>query len=302
MMLQVFILTYNRPNTLIIALDSVLKQNFTEYEIIISDNSTNDESKSLISKRLYKEKNLTYIKREPSLPAIEHFNKVLSEVSEEYFMLFHDDDIMKPSMIQNLYDLISKDKEISAVGCNAQKINRKRRSGYFRKNNERIIRYNNRSEFILSYLGTEGCAVFPGYMYRSQLVRGLKMDFSIGGKYSDVTFLMSVCDRGSILVTNKALMNYYIHKGQDSMINDYLSKKSFISHIANTTIFYFRHPLVKSYRIENVLSEILSSVISNTKPISLKKYVLVMVLSLKYSKKQFFRSVYYLPKFIKNKL
>ena len=46
--IQIFIATFNRPTLVIKAINSALNQDFDSFELIISDNSTDDETESLI--------------------------------------------------------------------------------------------------------------------------------------------------------------------------------------------------------------------------------------------------------------
>src|SRR5450759_2365677 len=98
---QIFIATYNRSTLVINAINSALNQDFDSFEVIVSDNSSNDETEDLISG--FKSKQLTYKRRKPSMPATDHLNSILQEVTSEYFMIFHDDDMMHKDMIKVLY-------------------------------------------------------------------------------------------------------------------------------------------------------------------------------------------------------
>ena len=46
--IQVFIATYNRPELMFRSLNSVINQNFDSYEIIVSDNSTDNRTEEII--------------------------------------------------------------------------------------------------------------------------------------------------------------------------------------------------------------------------------------------------------------
>jgi glycosyltransferase involved in cell wall biosynthesis len=48
--IQIFIATYNRPTLVVNAINSVLNQDFDSFEVIVSDNSSNDETENLISR------------------------------------------------------------------------------------------------------------------------------------------------------------------------------------------------------------------------------------------------------------
>ena len=89
--IQVFIATYNRPQMVGVAIDSVLSQSFKDLDVIVSDNSTNDQTQNKIEASYLSE--LTYIRRTPTLSPADHGNKILGEVDSDYYMIFHDDDI-----------------------------------------------------------------------------------------------------------------------------------------------------------------------------------------------------------------
>ena len=101
--MQIYIMTYNRPDCVINAIESVRKQSFTNFTLIVSDNSTNSLTEELIRKT-YIFPDFIYIKREPPVGGIEHLNLILSEVTSDFFMIFHDDDVMHMNMIESLYN------------------------------------------------------------------------------------------------------------------------------------------------------------------------------------------------------
>jgi len=302
-MVVVYILTHNRPETLIKTLHSVLSQSYRNFKIIVSDNSSNNDTQCVIEELLKSRKDdFAYIRRIPVLSPIEHFNTILSEVDAELFMLFHDDDIMHPDMLTQLTAIIESDKSIAAVGSNAVKIRNNKASGYFRKANHNLLTYSNRSEFISTYLGAEGCAPFPSYLYRSSLLGNTKMNFAKGGKYCDVSFLMSVSDNGPVVITNKPLMDYYIHEGQDSSSDVFLDRSQLIKEIVSTTQYSRHSPEMKSYRLYNIFGEIKQRLRIGSY-ISLQKYFFLIILALKYSRNYVLpRVVYYLPSLLKKKI
>ncbi|ENL4424233.1 TPA: glycosyltransferase family 2 protein, partial [Bacillus cereus] len=61
-LVSVLIPTYNRPHYFEKALCSVLEQTYPNIEIIIGDDSTNDETEKVLQKYLYDHSNIIYIK------------------------------------------------------------------------------------------------------------------------------------------------------------------------------------------------------------------------------------------------
>ena len=95
----VYILTHNRPDVILRSLNSVREQDYCNLKIIVSDNSDNDETTELLKDITRKDRRVCYEKRGIECSSSNaHFNYILKTNSFEYFMLFHDDDEMLPSM------------------------------------------------------------------------------------------------------------------------------------------------------------------------------------------------------------
>ena len=60
---QVYILTYNRPQFILGAVESALQQERDNYEVIVSDNSTNDDTQKIFLR--FRNPILKYIKIRP---------------------------------------------------------------------------------------------------------------------------------------------------------------------------------------------------------------------------------------------
>ena len=117
-LVQIFIATYNRPILVEKAIRSALAQDFDSFEVIVSDNSTTDETESMIS--VVYAGQLIYKRRKPSLLPIEHLNAILEDVTSEYFMIFHDDDLMHTNMVKELYNTLISNTDLISVGANAR--------------------------------------------------------------------------------------------------------------------------------------------------------------------------------------
>lgn len=212
---QVFILSYNRPNYLKETLNSVSSQSYKDMEIIVSDNSTTDEVEKMIQ-TLYPE--ITYRRRNPRLKPIVHFQTVFLEVSSDYFMLFHDDDIMLQRCVEMLAEELDGFRECVAVSCNALIMygNVVSKNRMFQAKMPKID-IHNPTDLARKYLGFYGeTAPYPGYMYRRSAVYGMIPYYHEGRKYGDVAYLMKIAGVGKIRWVNIPLMYYRIHQNNDT--------------------------------------------------------------------------------------
>lgn len=84
---------YNSDNTIIYALDSILNQTFTDYEIIISDNNSSDKTSELCEKYLKKDNRIKYYRQDSNIGASNNFDFVFQKARGKYFMWAASDDI-----------------------------------------------------------------------------------------------------------------------------------------------------------------------------------------------------------------
>ena len=285
-LIQVFIATYNRPTLVLNAIQSALNQDFDSFEVIVSDNSTNNETEILISK--VNNELLSYKRRRPSLPVIDHLNAILQDVTSEYFMIFHDDDQMYSNMLQELHKNIISNEQIIAVGANARMIT----SDIFPnrlmfKNKNRNLIIHNRNQMVFRYLIKRGIVPFPSYLYKNEVAKKIKLNPNNGGKHCDVAFMMEIASMGSVLLLIKPLMDYFISPVQDSRINDFVHRISLINFITKTSNYKNNSYLVKRLRIVNLYYEFLQDK-NNKRPISYKRKLIILKMILKVSPFDFF--------------
>jgi glycosyltransferase involved in cell wall biosynthesis len=283
--IQVFIATYNRPHLVVRALASAVSQDFDDYEVVISDNSTDDETERILAG--YHHPKVNYIRRNPSLLGVDHFNTILNEVRADYFTVFHDDDEMHSNFLKVLFRKISSDSNIVAVGANATiKTSSGRKKGIFNPcKQDQLVR--KKDDLVVKYLEGKGYAPFPGYLYKRIIAEKVRIDDSKIGKYADVLFLLSLLSFGKILLVHEELMNYYVHPGQDSQKNDFLSKMNLVYYVARETKLRMHDAPVRKYRLTNLYDEIYIS-LNARNYVSPKRCFLILFLMLKNGQHELF--------------
>lgn len=215
---EVFILSYNRPEYILQTIDSVIKQTYPNLKVIVSDNSSQNDVEAKIRTYVDRSK-ITYIKRKPSLAALAHFNTVFSEATADYFMIFHDDDVMLPEAVSKLMNTITKDPNLAAVGGNAFILEENSFTrNVFDPNLQAGKKISDPDEIALHYLDSrKGHVPFPSYIYRRAKVNGLKMIFKEGQKHSDVSFLIKASKQGPLFWVEDQVMYYRRHGKNDSI-------------------------------------------------------------------------------------
>jgi glycosyltransferase involved in cell wall biosynthesis len=211
--LQLYILCYNRAALARQAIQSALRQT-GPFRLVISDNSTDDETQAMVAAEFPE---LDYRRRVPHLKALDHFNLCLGEASSDYICLFHDDDVLSPHYVEHVLAATAAYPEAAAIGVNAwiDEEGQPPKLSFRAAGNHR--RVTDAAQLAAHYFSRHqlGIAPFPGYVYARSRIAGLRFD-QANGKYSDVSWLLRVADRGGLVWLVEPLMTYRLHASNDS--------------------------------------------------------------------------------------
>lgn len=213
---QVYIMSHNRPDFISDTLRSVISQEGVDFEVVVSENSSNNDIENLICKNF---PDVKCVRRNPMLSMYEHWNQIISEVTAPYFMMFHDDDILLPGALKKLYDELEKDKSASAAAGNAYVIRLTTlTSEIFNKGIRKAKKISSANELGKQYFQPKnGVQPFPGYLYRTHLCKNVSVNSKEAGKHSDVTFLMKCLRFGPIIWITAPTLQYRYHTSNSSV-------------------------------------------------------------------------------------
>lgn len=121
-LVSICIPTYNRSNLIGELLDSVLAQTYTNFEIIITDNSDNLKTKEFIEAK-YKDQRVKYFKNEKNIGMGGNTLIAFSYINGEYLTFTPDDDIwIDENKLQKQVKFLQKHQNINIVYSNAKSI------------------------------------------------------------------------------------------------------------------------------------------------------------------------------------
>lgn len=107
--ISVIIPSYNHENYVNIAIQSVLDQTFSDYEILIADDGSSDNSWNII--RSFKDKRITSYKFDTNIGAAETVNFLIRKASGKYIALLNSDDYWHKDKLEVQYDFMEKNPE-----------------------------------------------------------------------------------------------------------------------------------------------------------------------------------------------
>lgn len=116
MKISVIIPTYNRPDFLLVAIKSIWEQDLLPDEIIIGDDSNNNETERLVEHLLIPNSPvpISYFHHQPPLKQTLNVEFLLQKASCELLLLLHDDDALLPCCLKLLIDPLRKFPEVTA--------------------------------------------------------------------------------------------------------------------------------------------------------------------------------------------
>jgi glycosyltransferase involved in cell wall biosynthesis len=107
--------TYNRPEFLRRTVESCLAQTCQDFEIIITDNSTNDESARMVAK--FNDPRIRYFSNNGNIGSFKNYEKAVSMARGrgKYVQILADDDLIKPKFLELMIDAFEKNPSVGVV-------------------------------------------------------------------------------------------------------------------------------------------------------------------------------------------
>lgn len=118
--LSICIPTYNRADFLVKTLSVISKQLMPEVEIVISNNGSSDGTEKLVKDFIEKheDKNITLLNQKKNIGFDKNVLAVVEAAQGEYCWLLSDDDLLMPSAIENILNLLNSKSNLSLCVIN----------------------------------------------------------------------------------------------------------------------------------------------------------------------------------------
>jgi len=114
--LTVCIPTYNAAHFLMEAIDSVMRQGLSDFEILIIDNASTDETSSLIES--LKNPYIRFVRNEVNVGACGNHNICMDLATGRYVKFLCADDVLLDGVLNKQLNALKAHPEVSLVSCN----------------------------------------------------------------------------------------------------------------------------------------------------------------------------------------
>jgi glycosyltransferase involved in cell wall biosynthesis len=113
---------YNGQRYIRQSLDSLLAQDYSNFELIISDNASTDETQQICLEYSAKDNRVRYYRNDRNMGAAWNFNRVFELSTGEYFMWASHDDWWAPSYLSSCRQILSSSKSIVLAGVMCESV------------------------------------------------------------------------------------------------------------------------------------------------------------------------------------
>ena len=122
-LVSVIMPVYNGEKYLAEAIDSILAQTFTDFEFLIVDDGSQDNSAEIIRSYEKRDRRIRFIQLERNMGAAVARNRGIAAAGGEYITGMDCDDVSLPERLQKQVDFLKSHPEIGGIGAFARVVN-----------------------------------------------------------------------------------------------------------------------------------------------------------------------------------
>ena len=120
--ISVVLSTYNRERTLRYALNSLLKQTYSNFELIVINDGSVDNTQEILEEYAAKDQRIKIIKHEQNMGIVYGLNEGLEQARGEYIARMDDDDLSYPERFKKQLAYMEEHPDVAVVGAWAGKL------------------------------------------------------------------------------------------------------------------------------------------------------------------------------------
>lgn len=214
MKVSVIVPVYNTEKYLKNCIDSLLKQNFENYEIIVINDLSPGNAEEII--KSYNDKKIVYIKNKTNKGIGYNRNLGIKKAKGEYVCFIDSDDYVKEDFISKMYNY-SKENNLDLCVCDYVNVDEEgNKLKEFNLSDFCITNYEENNKILCEI----NLAPWNKLYKKDMLVKN-KIEFSETLKYEDLSFVaLSIKNSKKIGKINEQLNYYTIHKNSETTTRD----------------------------------------------------------------------------------
>ena len=222
-LVSILIPTRNRWDYFRIALDSALQQTYPCIEIVVSDNSTDQNVADQVQRHVAAYPQVQYHRTDGSLEAMENFQRCIELSSGEYISFLMDDDIFRVDKIAEMIGCFSHQARIAMVTSYRQTIDGQGDPCSTMADTRRLFDKPTvvdgtalRKHVLKTFMNVIGEPTTP--LFRRQDLDQNRFGYYCGRQYyvlADLATWFTLLGKGNLVYLPEPFSSFRIHAGQD---------------------------------------------------------------------------------------
>jgi glycosyltransferase involved in cell wall biosynthesis len=244
---------YNGEKFICTAIESILSQSYSNFELIISDDASTDRTQEILRKYCLEDSRIKYIRQHKNIGADKNFKKVLDAATGEFFMFASQDDLFSPNWLSCLTLPLKEMSNCASFGSTIyidevdKIINSTANNVYFNFSESKVLR---RVKFLFTPHLT-GKMILLYSIFPTDLIRTLCADNTkiTGVKSEDLHFIFLALKRLKFIPTTGCYIYKRVHPQSDSILNSHTQKNADLINPRNSNVIFSNSFLKKIIRI-----------------------------------------------------
>jgi glycosyltransferase involved in cell wall biosynthesis len=206
--------TYNRKDYLKDALTSILSQSYQDFEILVFDNASDFDIAGFLQE--FNDVRIRLIRNEANVGNLQNLINIFDyKFASDYVIVFHDDDVMHPQLLETEVGLLEKNSNLAWANCVVNFIHDESRMFEWAEFSGavEIVRDGDLVRWLFK---RHANLSFDGALYRVNLLKSLKPYTESYFKWCDRPFMIDLADGHDVAIITDKLLNYRQHPNQDS--------------------------------------------------------------------------------------
>lgn len=239
-LISIAMCTYNGSRFVKEQLDSILNQTYNNFELIIVDDMSKDDTINIINKYVQKDKRIKFFQNEKNLGFVKNFEKAISFCLGEYIALADQDDIWKKDklevFLQEIKDNILIYSDAIVIDENSKNLNKE-----FIRPEANLVNGKCNKSFIFS-----NCVSGNTLMFKKELIPYI-LPIPDTISFHDIWIAFVASTIGTITYTEKSYIYYrryneqvtkHIEKNYNSIFDKFKKKENHWLNFARNVVNY----------------------------------------------------------------
>lgn len=207
-LISIALATYNGEKYIKAQIDSILKQTISNFELIITDDNSTDNTIEILKGYEEKDKRVRVYKNNKRLGYPGNFEKAISLCNGKYIAYSDQDDVWTENHLELLYNEIISDEDLILVCANSELVDKKLNKLGITKRNDYYVSNDENEQFIqaMHQNYAQGCCLIFNEKIKKKL-----LPFPPQETYHDYWTLLVAVSLGKVRYINEIIDLYRQH-------------------------------------------------------------------------------------------